>query len=131
MKYSDNNLIILLIMNIEAESTIHIEEFLPICRCQVDKFDYFDISNIYYVSKDVVLSWQEIIRRSGQLIEIDTDMDMDYNYYKSNLLGHPNSLTGILKPIIGEIKMLEEYWTKIGSSRLGNNLQAIILCDII
>ncbi len=36
MKCSDNNLITLLIINIRAESAIHIEESLTICPWQVD-----------------------------------------------------------------------------------------------
>lgn len=56
---------------------------------------------------------------------------MDYDHHKSNLSDHLNSLTGILEPIIGEIEMLERHLTKIKSSCLGNNSQAIILCDII
>ena len=56
---------------------------------------------------------------------------MDYNHHKFNSSGHPNFLTGILKSIIGKMEMLEEYLTKIKSSHLGNNLQAIILYDII
>ena len=38
---------------------------------------------------------------------------------------------GILEPIIGKIEMSEEYLTEIELSYLGNNLQAIILCNII
>ncbi len=58
-------------------------------------------------------------------------MDMDYDHHESNLSSHPDSLIGVLKPIIGEIKMLEEHLTEVESSCLSNNLQAIILCDII
>ena len=118
-------------MNIRAESAIYLEESLTICYCQVNELDCPNIGNIDHVSEDVVSLWQEIIRRSGQQTEIDTDIDIDYDHHKSNLSGHPNSLTGILEPIIGEIKMSEEYLTKIKSSCLGDNLEAIILCDII
>ncbi len=38
---------------------------------------------------------------------------------------------GILELIIGKIEISEKHLTKIESSRLDNNLQAIILCDII
>ncbi len=55
MKYSDNNLITLLIMNIRAESATHMEESLTICYCQVDELDCPDIGDIDHVSKDVVL----------------------------------------------------------------------------
>ncbi len=58
-------------------------------------------------------------------------MDIDYDHHKSNPSSHPDSSMGILEPIIGEIEMLEEYLTKVESSRLGDNPQAIILCDII
>ncbi len=58
-------------------------------------------------------------------------MDMDYDHYKSNPLSHYDSSMGILEPIIGKIEMPEEYLTKVESSRLGDNPQAIILCDII
>lgn len=88
-------------------------------------------AEIDHVSKDVVSSWQEIIHHSGQPTEVDTAIDINYNQHKSNLLGHSDSLTRILEPIIGKIKMLEEDLTKIESSRFGNNLQAIILYNII
>ncbi len=58
-------------------------------------------------------------------------MDMDYNYYKSNPSSHLDSSTGILEPIISKIEISEEHLTKVEFSRLGNNLQAIILYDII
>ena len=58
-------------------------------------------------------------------------MDIDYDHHKFNSSGYLDSLTEILDPIIGKIEMLEEYLTKIKSSRFGNNPQAIILCDII
>ncbi len=118
-------------MNIGAESATHMEESLIIHRCQVDELDRPDISDINHVSEDVLSLWQEIIRRSGQLTEIDIDMDMDYNHHESNLSSHPDSLMGILEPIIGKIKMSEEHLTEIESSRLSDNPQAIILCDII
>ena len=57
MKYSNNNLITLLIMNTEAESATHIEESLTICHYQIDKLDCPDISNIDHVSKDVISLW--------------------------------------------------------------------------
>ena len=56
IKCSNNNFITLLIMNIGAESAIHIKEFCTTCHCQVDKLDYLDIGSINHVSKDVVLS---------------------------------------------------------------------------
>ncbi len=55
-KCSNNNLIILLIMNIGAESATHMEESLIICRYQVDELDCSDIGNIDHVSEDVVSS---------------------------------------------------------------------------
>ncbi len=76
-KCSNNNLITLLIMNIGAEFTIHMEESLTIRRYQVDEFDRPDKGNIDHISEDVVSSWQEIIRHSDQLTEIDTDMDIN------------------------------------------------------
>lgn len=48
-------------------------------------------------------------------------MDLDYDHYKSNLLCHLDSLTGILKSIIGKIKILEKYLTKVESSQNCNN----------
>ncbi len=130
-KCSDNNFITSLIMNIGAESTTHMKESLTICRCQVDELDCPDIGDIDYVSEDIVSSWQKIICRGGQPTEIDTDIDINYDHHKSNLSSHPDSLTRILEPIIGEIEMSEEHLTKVESSRLGDNPQAIILCDII
>ena len=56
MKCSNNNLITLLIMNIEAESATHIEKSLIICYYQVDILDYPDIGNINHVNEDVVSS---------------------------------------------------------------------------
>lgn len=56
---------------------------------------------------------------------------MDYNQHESNLSAGSDSLTGILEPIIDKIEMLEEYLTKVESSRLSDNPQAIILYDII
>lgn len=97
----------------------------------MDKLDYLNIGNIDQVSKDVVLLWQDIIRRNGQPIEIDIDIDMNYNQHESNVSGYFDSSTEILESIIDKIEILEEYLTKIKSSRLGNNLQAIILYDII
>ena len=120
-KYSNNNLITSLIMNIGAESATYMEKSFTICCCQVDKLDRSDTGNIDHVSKDVVSLWQEIIRRSGQLIEVDTDINIDYNHHKSNLLGYPNSSTGILEPIIGKIEILEKHLTKIEFSCLGDN----------
>ena len=130
-KCSNNNLIASLIMNIGVESTTYMEKSLTICHCQVDELDCPDISNIDHVSEDVILLWQEIIYRGGQPTEVDTNIDMDYDHHKSNFPGHPSSLTEILEPIIGKIEISEEYLTEIESSYLGDNLQAIILCDII
>ncbi len=45
-------------MNIGAESATHMEESLTICRCQVDKLDRPDISDIDQFSEDVVSLWQ-------------------------------------------------------------------------
>lgn len=118
-------------MNIKAASATHIEKSLSICYCQVDKLNCSDICNINHVSKNIVSSWQKIIHRDNQLIKADTNINIDYNYYKSNSLGHPNSLMGILEPIIRKIEMLEEHLTKIESSCFSNNPQSIILCDII
>ncbi len=120
-KWSDNNLITWLILNIEAESATHMDESLTIRRCQVDELDCPDIGDIDHVSEDVVLSWQEIIRRNVQLTEIDIDMDMDYNHHESNPSSHPDFSTGILEPIIGEIEISEEHLTKVESSCLGDN----------
>ena len=55
MKCSNNNLITLLIMKIEAKSATQMEESLTICHCQVDKLDYLDIGDIDHISKDVIL----------------------------------------------------------------------------
>lgn len=51
---SNNNLIILLIMNIRVESAIYIKKFLSISYCLVNKLNCHDISNINYISNDVV-----------------------------------------------------------------------------
>lgn len=101
MKCSNNNLITLLILNIGAEFATHIEKSFTICHCQVDELNCPDIGDIDHVSKDVVLTWQEIIRRGGQPTEADIDMDMDYNHHESNSSDHLDSSTEILKPIIG------------------------------
>ncbi len=58
-------------------------------------------------------------------------MDIDHNHRKFNSSGHHDFLTKILKPIIGKIEMSEEHLTKIESSRLSENPQAIVLCNII
>lgn len=60
-KYSNNDLIILLIMNIEAEFTIYREKSLTIYCCQVNKLNCLDITDMDYIEKDVVLLWQKII----------------------------------------------------------------------
>lgn len=54
MKYSDNGLITLLIMNIESESASLIEESLTIRNYQVYELDYLDIGDINHVSEDVI-----------------------------------------------------------------------------
>lgn len=131
MKCSNNNLITSLIMNIGAKSATHIEESLTIYYCQVDELDHPDIGNIDHISKNVVSSWQEIIHRGSQLTEVDTDMNIEYDHHNFNSLGHPDSLTGILELIIGKIEMSEKQLIDLESSRLGNNPQAITLCDII
>ena len=118
-------------MNIKAKSATQMKKSLIICRYQVNKFDCPDISNINYISEDIVSLWYEIIYHGSQPTEIDTNMDMDYNHHKSNLSGYPNSSTGILEPIIGKIEISEKHLTKIKSSYLGDNPQAITLCDII
>lgn len=74
-KYSDNNLIMLLIMNIQAQSVTYIKESLTICHCQMDKLDHPKIGNIDDVSKKIVLLWQEIICHSGQPAEVDINID--------------------------------------------------------
>lgn len=120
----------MLIINIRAESTIHIEKFFTICHCQVDKLDRSDIGNINHVSEDVISSWQKIIYHGNQLKKVDPDINMDYNYNKSNSSSYSNSLTEILELIIGKIEMSKKLFTKIKSSHFDNNLQAILLCDI-
>ncbi len=97
----------------------------------MDELDCSDIGDIDHFNEDIVSSWQEIIRRGGQIIEIDINMDIDYDHHEFNPSSHPNSLTRILGLIIGEIEMSEEHLTEVGSSRLGNNSQAIILCNVI
>ncbi len=57
MKYSNNNFITLLIINIGAEFATHIEESLTICHCKIDELDCPDISDIDHVSEDVVSLW--------------------------------------------------------------------------
>ncbi len=108
-------------MNIEAKSATHIEEFLTICHCQVDELDCPDIGNIDHVSEDIVLLWQKIIRHSSQPIEINTDIDINYDHHKSNLSSYSNFLIRILEQIIGEIEIWKEHLTEIESSCLGNN----------
>ncbi len=97
----------------------------------MDELDRPDIGYMDHVSEDVISLWQEIIRLGDQPTEIDINMDIDYDHHKSNLSSHPNSLTGILEPIIGEIKISEKHLTKVKSNHLGDNLQVIILYDII
>lgn len=116
-------------MNIRTESTTHIEESLIICHYQIDKFNLSDLDNINYISKDVVSLWQEIIHYDDQ--EAEEDVDMYYVQNESNLSWHHYSFTRILEPIIDEIEMLEEHLTKLEYNWLGQNPQAIILCDII
>ncbi len=60
-----NNLITSLILNIRAEISTHIEDFLTICQCQVDEFDCLSINDIDQISTDVIISWQEIICYGG------------------------------------------------------------------
>lgn len=130
MKFSYNNLIILLIMNIEAKSITDIEKSLIICHCQV-AFDDPEIGDIDYINKNIISLLEKIIYHNGQQMKVDIDLDIDYNHYKSHSLGHPNSSTEILELIIGKIERLKEYLTEIKSSHLGNNPQTIILSDII
>lgn len=127
----NNNLITSLIMNVEADLATPIEESFILCNYSVDELDCPDISNIDHINEDIILSWQKIIRCGSKSIEIDTNMDINYNHHKSNSSSHRNSLAEILELIIGEIKMLEEYLTKIESSYLDNNPEAIIFCGII
>lgn len=56
---------------------------------------------------------------------------MDYDQDDSNISSHHNPSTGILEPIIDEIEMSEEHLTKVEYNRLGENPQAVILCNII
>ena len=128
-KYSNINFITSLIMNIAAESTNHMEESLLICCCQVAKYDCPNIGDIDNISKDVVSSWQEVIRRGGQLPE--EDIDMDYDQDDSNISSYHNPSTRILEPIIDEIEMSKEPLTKVEYNRLGKNPQAVTLCDNI
>ena len=74
-KCSHFNLITSLIVNIRAESVTYIKKSLTICCCQVDKLDCPDIGNIRHVREDVVSLRPEIIRRDGQTIEINKNMD--------------------------------------------------------
>lgn len=53
-KYSNNNLITSLIINIEAESATQMEESFTICHCQFDKLDRSNIGDINHVRKDVI-----------------------------------------------------------------------------
>ncbi len=117
-KCSNNNLNTLFIMNIGVESATYIEESLTVCRCHVDEIDRPDIDDIDHVNKDVISLWQEIICRGSQQTKVDTNMDMDYNHYESNLSGYPNSSMRILELISGKIEILEEYLTKVKSIRL-------------
>ncbi len=125
MKYSNNNLITLLIMNIGAKSATHMEKSLTIYHCQMDELDCPEIGNINHISEDVVSSWQKIIRSSGQPTKIDKNIDMDYDNHKFNSSSHPNSLMGILEPLIGGIEILEEHLTEVESSRLDDNYKPL------
>ena len=116
-------------MNIGAESANHIEKSLFICHCQVAKYDHPDIGNIDNTNEDVISLWQKVIRRGGQIPE--EDIDIDYNQDDSNISSHHNPSIGILELIIDEIEMSEEHLTKVEYNRLGENPQAVILCDII
>ncbi len=124
-----NNLITLLIMNIGAEIFTHMEDFLTICRCQVDKFDHPSTDDIDQVSTDVVSSWQEIIRCDGQPAAIDADIED--GQFESNSSGHHGAATRFLEPLIDEIEMSEELLTEVEYNRLSENPEVIILCDII
>ena len=128
-KCNNIKLITSLIMNIRAESATHIEESLLICCCQVAEIDCLDISNVDNVSEDIVLLWQEIIRRGNQLVK--EDIDIDYVQDNSNSASHHNFFTRVLEPIIDEIEMLEQHLTEIEYSRLGKDPQIVILYDII
>lgn len=55
MKYINNNLITLFIMNIRAESITHIKESFIIYRCQKDELDHLDIGNIDHISENIIL----------------------------------------------------------------------------
>ncbi len=124
-----NKLITSLIMNIGAEFSTHIENFLTICQCPVDEFDCPSIDNIGQVSTDVVASWQKIIRRGGQFAAIDADME-DVQF-ESNWSGHYGTTIGFLELLIDEIKMSEELLTKVKYNHLSENPEVIILYDII
>lgn len=41
--------------NIEAEAATYIEKSSTICRCQINKLDCLNISNINYAGKDIIL----------------------------------------------------------------------------
>ena len=129
MKCSNNNFITLLIINIGAESAIHIEESFTIYCCQVNELDRPDIGDIDYVNKDVVSSWQEIIHHSGQIAA--TDANMEDNQFESNSSNHHNTAIRFLELLIDEIEMKEELLTKVEYSHISKNLQIIILCNTI
>ena len=69
-------------MNIGAEFSTHIEDFLTICQYQMNKFDCLSIDDIDQVKTNVMASWQEIIRHGDQSGIIVTDMED--TQFKSN-----------------------------------------------
>lgn len=53
-KYSNNNIITLLIIYIRVKSAIYIKEFFIICYCLINKLHHFDISDIDYINEDII-----------------------------------------------------------------------------
>lgn len=55
IKYCNNDPIMSLIINIGAESAIHIKELLTICHCHINKLNCLNIGNINDISEDIIL----------------------------------------------------------------------------
>ena len=105
------------------------EDSLLKCLSQVVEFDCPDKGNINNIDKDIMLFWQKIIRQSNQLPE--KEMDTDCAQDQSTQSSCYNTINGILEPIFDEMKMSEEFLTKIEKNRLGENPQTVILYDIV
>lgn len=74
-KCSNNNLIMLLVINKKIKFTTHILKSLIIYHYQINKLDYLNISDIDYINKYVISLQKEIIFCSSELTKIDINID--------------------------------------------------------